>query len=1597
MPGCKLPYKTAEANAKAALRTLGAIDKYLNITDFKEFQKQQVHFTAHGKRAYNIDTKWFETNDLGTKAIPNKFAFKQVDDQNNVHYQMTNSTDIPEITEAQSAKLNAKLKKLLTTLGFKYENLDNIKNRNGEPVSAIGKADLLLKLVEVVEKNADPTTLPEEVATVFLSLMDRKSPLIKAMMDEVVGMDVYQEVVDEYATIYEGDTEKLKFEAVTKVAAKAMIEQFTDTDPYKVSRVKRWFKRLWQSVLESFGKAVPKEFKVPIEEFYQVAEMIVQEDVEGLNPESFTNEEFFQLEDDPDGVKLLLAKLTSTTELLIPPEYKDEDDNRYSRHTDTGIEEIANRVTDAQDRKFVRTMGKDVADKINKSKKSEIQRKSGIKLHILAEQLVEHYANGKKAPKAPKFLSPASWKNLQNGVKSVVDQANNLQTRINPEGKATFLTEAMIHDPDKDIAGSLDMVVIFSDRTAARYDWKFMNMKKQKVKGKWMYPELISAVKEDSFDLQASEYDRILRDVYKVKKIRQSRVIPANVQYVKNSKKQMTSDIDSLTMGGESAHLQQVPLADEQLSFNVKLNSLLTSLQGLKSQVKVVAQKDYKNEKLQKRYEDLRKQVRALQLSEDIVPVLQSAIQLLKGFEKHVGIHDPENDLYLNDEQLYDYKKHLELYSNLIEYTRSTKKADKTKSDIDKVNASVINAISDIDNMLFERVQTLAEAAGIGRIATKEGDDWIPIAQKEVGFTGRLMTYLSRFKHPVMKLLSNSINEINDSVRENVTELDREVSVHKKALLEWGRQNGYDANEITKFIINPRTGDLLGRYTKELYEKQEQAIVDEDVAWMKLNFHMSAESKKRFEEVRKERFANLDTIYADNDKTRSIKKQQWLSKYDLSRDSAWLNRDNWFLSVKESSKWESNEWKFVRANKPLADFYDFHKEKMIEFGKLIPGEIRPNFVGNIHKDMIDQLGENGLFSKESWKGTAASFFQSFQVREGDSTFGMVDPETNRKIFTVPVLFTDPIYDRYGKVDPSQKSTDLLKNLMLFGRMAYNHDASKKQEAKINMMREVLMKTPHLSVDRYGRPEKKAGEELGVKGINTTVETFDAFVNYYLYGQKVQGSDSILESKAIEWINKALAKTGASKEVQEFIGMSGNKVAKTVLGYYSARLLSFNVISAGGGFLGALGNTFITGTKQNHYTNAQIIEMSRKWATRDEKLKTAIQFFDVSQEDMNYLRANNQSLNNLAKVFTMDNAFILQRKVDDLIDYFTLGAMMKSYGIDSEGKIKKLSRIKGSTTSLWDIAKIEDGKFTIEGTDKKELNRFRRAVKKIAARNKGNASHEDINLIKTTIIGQALMQFKNWMPAMINERFEKGRYDEDLDEIELGRFRVAFGEIFHTGFIPILKNFINLGVEIAALGIFNNNESGKGTNLFSNNMNNAMSKHYFTKFLKENLELLETHTEEELFALYVETRKQQLRAFAAELRAYALSFAALAGVVAAYSSEEDDDTWWFKKLFKITDRMQLELGVFINPYEYTKIAQNFIPIIGLALDTFSWVGNTLDEMADIFVPGEGFFREKKRDRHPQFKYTLKAIPSVKGVADFFFFFDTIANWEKNEHK
>ena len=117
------------------------------------------------------------------------------------------------------------------------------------------------------------------------------------------------------------------------------------------------------------------------------------------------------------------------------------------------------------------------------------------------------------------------FNNFKNGVSSVLDTIEETQNKINAEGKTPgkvkIMTEVRVFDPymggGTGTAGTIDLLVVYSDGTVGIFDWKFMTPQWQFTAGQGRYRRLVDnpwAIKMDGWNTQIGSYKKMLKQIH---------------------------------------------------------------------------------------------------------------------------------------------------------------------------------------------------------------------------------------------------------------------------------------------------------------------------------------------------------------------------------------------------------------------------------------------------------------------------------------------------------------------------------------------------------------------------------------------------------------------------------------------------------------------------------------------------------------------------------------------------------------------------------------------------------------------------------------------------------------------------------------------------------------------------------------------------------------------------------------------------------------------------------------------------------------------------------------------------------------------------
>ncbi len=673
-----------------------------------------------------------------------------------------------------------------------------------------------------------------------------------------------------------------------------------------------------------------------------------------------------------------------------------------------------------------------------------------------------------------------------------------------------------------------------------------------------------------------------------------------------------------------------------------------------------------------------------------------------------------------------------------------------------------------------------------------------------------------------------------------------------------------------------------------------------------------------------------------------------------------------FKFLRPKAKWETSQWRDLNKpeNAALKSAYDYFQDLVKQSVKLgMIEQYSSTFMPSMYKDKLDMLvfgGSKDLFN-------AKGMFDGFKVNSNEF-FGEFDPFTGDSVKSVPVYYVNDIYTKRedGTRDYSQKSTDLFKVFSIWGRQMYNYEAVKDIEDVANVLLHIERNKEVIEENIFGKAARENAELKTKPGGNISTILED-MVNYYVYGLRK-------DAEKDQAFKNPFAKDQENAPEYSFM-----KLGRGALNFFSIKTLALNPISALAQLIGGTGNVFFTAGKKRHFSDGDWISSIAEYGGRNKTAVALIDFFDTRLEEKAYRKANQLSVSAAVRNMRLDQAYILQRKTDEFVVDPVLLSMLRNNMVDPDtGNIVDITRyVKNKNNyyqgfydlpssernalqkkmdqeiedlkknkSLRATAKIVNDKLEIPGVDRntKTVSDFRARVKKVTKNIIGNSTQDDINRARTTMLGSIMMQFRSWIPQMVEERFGKLKYDVDLESYTYGKATMFFRGMISKSALRLIKDLI--------FG-FSDISINRGRELYLEARQRA-----FDKGEQFNI------TEAEFIDLYKESMRSMLR-----------ELAVMSGIVAmvmwAKGDDDDKKSGTRKYLARMFDKFQNEFLFYYSPGEFTSLFQNPFPILGLLNDFENLVENTGKQAYGYYSEDEKAMKEAK-----PMKYLYKIMPITK---------------------
>jgi len=1310
-------------------------------------------------------------------------------------------------------------------------------------------------------------------------------------------------------------------------------------------------------------------------------------------------------------------------EVNTEPKDKGDDLRRYTLLGDDNVFDTTSfinyRVTDASARKYrrnqLRFKTQEQLDAEQLDPNNIIKREFGTKVHDVLEKLGKYYYDIATTGNSTRSLTDIKTESVQGeypinaihftaldkNAKRLVSEILDTQKAIDPNGKVEIHFERVFIDPVKDVGGTIDVLAVFSDKTAMIYDYKTFSSKGEFVSGTGNSKKIVSrnfaiTSKKEAWKEQMSGYRRMLMSNYGITNVRATRIVPIwiDIETKFNTTTQqytLMKKLNKLQMGTEmSEYLRNISIGIERKEIPF-IDKFLTSYYE-------------RIDKLKKEYSKADKGERE-KISNNIEVIEQAILdfvekdQVTKLVGDALNVAIEANDL-LDSGRPFDFGElndSIDFISAVVNFVRSF---EDMELELQKDNPSLASALRKAIDSLDTPITALAQINGrliIERIDNVTGN--IPdrfgtvqragqtITMGDDGYLRQLMLPSSEQNNPLVRYAVDRMQRSLSKTRGKLRTFDTDLAKVEQAAEQWLQSQGktlYDLHEYlldeNHNLINPLSSDFYvdrndarrngnTDFFQQFYSIKEKNNFNETYdQW----YARRSQEQKEFFEYYYRNLKNEDV--AEFNKTILVKMDQWQQRNDLSlgADSkpkfpqAWLSSS--FLEPNDNAKaqYKNEQFAAIENIPAVMDYYNFVRNFMEEYRPIVGYDVinSPNFFPKVRASIIEKLATN------NFKGIGEDLRAILSIREDEMDFGVYDEATGAIEKTIPVFFTNPLNDK------GQLSNDMGNSLRLFAKVVYNYEHMEEVEAEVLAVKEILTNNvQYHKSDSMGRQVFDKFHNVAIKskseGASLTEEVFNTYVDYYLYGVNMQ----VFNNNAKLTNNLMKAKN-----------------------YFSLKTLAFGFVPGLASFLGARASSWVEGQKGLYYTKDQWHEGMKEQVTNNNKYNGISYFFGVQNnemlEDIANSRGNSHTIIKDKRYTGKMQQYLNQRNLmrsfslgDEWLDNHIAVAMAMNYGISAEGRLRKLENLPEGSKSIYEMFSInENAEVTFDTKNVEEVvYQFRNAVRKAQRKIKGTMTDEDTNYAQRHLITNLMMQFKTWMPGVLTERFGKLQYDDVLDSMEGGRYRILWSEMTNVEMEENAKTAMYF-LRATGSALFKFSKL-----LLTNNKLSQMAGIEYQiddKLLHSEFEALKVLNNDPHMTLadFRKLKESQLRAVVAELEVLLI----FSSMLFALGADWDDDgkplykdMYLLHIAYKTLNRVKTEISFAYNPSEYSKLVTSPIPLSSLAVNAFKLISNTADEMGDVLFGEEnkrfpipfGGNRQGKNDPADKLHYTMSFIPAV----------------------
>jgi hypothetical protein len=1133
----KKKFRTSEASTKASLRSKGAIDAFLNILDYNKFNSLNNKWTQDAKQRFGISGRLF--SEENNKAIPNKKAFKQIDNAKGIFYQ---EGDI--IASKASPETLAKVKDIIKAMGVDIQDLVTYMKQTGLTQPNLnGVSDAVRGIIAIAEGKED-VALTEEMVHIATAILELKNPkMITEMISKIDRFEIYKQTLKDYKDdpAYQlpngkPDIRKIKKEAVDKLIAELIINESEGSTefPELLAESNRSLIRTWWNTIVDFFRGQYKKSNISI--FGETAKLILNNGVEGNVLDLNSKEIYYQLTDPQKNIQQKLEdtknniKKVEIDEVVDPLLLDEESANNWYEvlQPDGTWARVTKRVTDRVKEWYRQRFGNKIFTPEEQAF-NNLKRDLGIQGHKYFEEVHDRYFNSDGTRKEVIEPRPTIYNASDEDVYNKIEKYyTDLIASFSENGKNPLVfSEVKIYDTKEKEAGTIDLLIVEENGKANIFDWKFMSVAPGAKDVAWY--------KQGAYNVQLGRYKEILRDNYGVKEFGMNRAIPIIMDLKQEDSKNPDSPIilKGIAIGSvNTADIEDVkliPVSEETESTGFEpLDELIKKLNAVyrqisKSDVNDEEEREFKRERMNILKTAIRTAQSSLNIAPlvDVIKIMRKEGQQILDDYKTTYEGRPATSSDFNDSQLSDFSEDMREYMATAEvfgriddligdliYTADMEKNAKTAED----KADVAMRKDLLFNITQEAKLIRESERQISKVSGDFADKFIGQRNLVVGLTKA---------EAVIKGLSSTFRGISDlptaslqilyklvtnakgiASRKALSEVNELMEIRKKLADRGGDlrklvQEIYQKDDAGKLV-----NKLIYKFDKKFYEEVDKNALEGNKEWLLDNIDIESYRAEALK-IMNERITKLKRIYDEDENLRDQLIYDEERKWDIDRDD-FNGFNNYVIKRHPLEKWESEDYKKLKTDTDLLSLYNFitrMNSKAKEAG-YISNKVASTFLPFVRKGMAESFAWD--FSLSAIK----NFGGNLSIRAEDVGYGSVNELTGELENSIPKYYTyDFTRGEDGVNDYSDVSEDIFKNMIMYINHMEKYTYLSDVEGQLELVKTIETFKNHLNTSRSGDVIIKDGRPDELKGNEENTKIFNDFLRALLYEQKYPLSDS----------------------------------------------------------------------------------------------------------------------------------------------------------------------------------------------------------------------------------------------------------------------------------------------------------------------------------------------------------------------------------------------------------------------------------------------------------------------------------------------------------